>query len=180
VYGPKIPTQENDLRAGYAAAVDASPAADPVPASRDRLRAISPRSAQALVLRLVEGTPREACAAAYGIRPESWDVKLNRALAEYCARPPLEALPYAQEAADAQALGAALETGSPPGDARLAHLWRAAQPLQENGAAVRRALDAAAAADESSPARRREEWLRKAAILAIVALTAFFYLRAPP
>jgi hypothetical protein len=147
---------------------------------RDRLRAISPRSAQALVFRLVERTPREACASLYGIRPEAWDVKLSRALEEFCGRPPHPAPPHDVETADAAALAAALEAGEPPSEPRLALLWRAALPLRDEGPAVRQALDAAAHADESSPARRREEWLRKAAIVAIVALTAFFYLRTPP
>ncbi|HEX4620524.1 MAG TPA: hypothetical protein VH208_03065 [Myxococcaceae bacterium] len=144
-------------------------------ALRDRLRAMEPRAAHVLVMRWVDGRSRAECAAAFGIRPEAFDVKLwraTRALLEPDAR--MER--FESEQLAAAALARAMDGGAAaePGVASAATL---ASELRAHAPALRAALDAAARADEDSPARRREDWLRRGAIVLIVALTAFFYLR---
>ncbi len=49
--------------------------------------------------------------------------------------------------------------------------------LRAHREALEAQLEAAARAWESSPARAREEWLRRAAIVLVLALSAFFYWR---
>ena len=48
------------------------------------------------------------------------------------------------------------------------------------GPQVTEALQAAEREEEASPARRREDWLRRGAVLALLALTAYLYFTRPP
>jgi predicted RNA polymerase sigma factor len=131
---------------------------DPVQIAK-RLRAIEPRAAQTLILRYVEGLSREDGARAFGISPEAFDVKLWRAVESYRGREPL--LPFELEQQHARELASA----SPGADI---------EEIAAQASAVRGALDAAARAYEESPARNREDWIRRAIIVAIVLVTAWY------
>ena len=52
--------------------------------------------------------------------------------------------------------------------------------MQALGGQLTEALQAAEREDENSPARRREDWLRRLAVLALLALTAYLYFTRPP
>lgn len=66
--------------------------------------------------------------------------------------------------------------GKGPGSegAEVRQLW---DRLSHHRAALEDQLARAAAAFEASPDRARDEWLRRLAIVVVLALTAFFYLR---
>ncbi len=139
---------------------------------RLRLAELSPRSAQALILRLVEGRSREDCARLYGIAPEAFDVMLLRAAKELAGQ--VSTAPYQQELSEAKELAAALSNGVRTGLA--AHL----EPLAEHRAEVKQRIEAAEREAERSVARRREDWIRRILVLLIIALTAYFYVSRPP
>jgi len=136
---------------------------------------MDPRAAHVLVMRLVDGRSRAECAAAFGIRPEAFDVKLWRAM-RALLEPDAPPERFESERLAAAALGRAMD-GEDSAEPRVASAAALASELRVQAPALRAALDAAARADEDSPARRREDWLRRAAIVVIIALTAFFYLR---
>jgi hypothetical protein len=139
---------------------------------RQDLEGLSPRAFQAIQLRMLEARSREECARFFGIPPESFDIMLLRAAAELLHFQ--GQLPWAEEVRQAAVLAQALETPS-PSDPRAAALRR----LGEVREPLRQALRDAEAAREASPARTRELWIRRALIVVIVALTAWFYLRQP-
>jgi hypothetical protein len=153
------------------------------------LRALPPRSLQALSFRLLDGLPRESCAHAYGIHPQAFDVMLYRAARQLTAAeqgrpPPVE--PFAVEKRAATALAAALASpaadNSKPADRAAALPGPAeAQLLAEvgrNAARLRSALAEAERAEEASPRHRRIELVRRIMVIAVLLLTAYLYLQA--
>lgn len=162
-----------------------APATDEPERIRQTLEAIPPRSAHVLTLRLVEGLSRDECARLYGIRPEAFDFLLLRAAREYAAEgharelsgaPPPPPRAFEAEALQAAALAAALD-GTASAPAEVAAMAEALRGVAARAPEVRERLLAAERALEASPRHRRETWLRRLAILAIVALTAYFYVR---
>ncbi|MBJ6763965.1 hypothetical protein JGU66_24600 [Myxococcaceae bacterium JPH2] len=147
------------------------------------LRALEPRAAAVLVRRLVERRPSPECATWYGIPIESFQVLLLRsgvALSRRLgapARPPESA---DEETAWARMLDTALERDSAPLPVALVPVADACRRLNATGPEVEAALADAARADAESPKRRREDWLRRLAVLALLAVTAWLYWTRPP
>lgn len=149
------------------------------------LRAISPRAAQALILRFVEPRSRVECAAFYGIRPEAFDVMILRAARQYADAQRrlfgegIDLPPPAGEFPAEQAQAGELERCLAGGvvTSALAPLAALLSPIAVNARQVRERIDAAERAEESSPAYIFETWVRRALVLLILGLTLFFYLR---
>jgi hypothetical protein len=147
------------------------------------LRELEPRTAAILVRRLVEDRPLDACAAWYGIEGEAFSAHLLRAGVALAKRTGQSArLPEGTDEAAAweRMLAAAVEKDTAPVPVALAPVARVCQRLHELGPQVEAALARAAEAEASSPARAREEWLRKLAVAALLALTAWLYWTRPP
>jgi hypothetical protein len=148
----------------------------------EALRALPYRQAALLTLRLVQGRSREDCAAFYGISPAAFSVHLLRAalalatVAHLPSRPPAE---EAEEDVWSRALAEALEREPMTAPAGLAPVVALCRRLQASGSEVAATLDAIELAEASSPRRQREDWLRRVAILALLALTAFLYWNRP-
>ncbi len=140
----------------------------------DALRAIPPRAAQVLGYRLLEGHDANACAEHYGVTAEAFDVLLLRSAHPLAARFGFaQPLPddFAAEQAMATGLRAALESNA---DDPLAAPLRA---LAAEKDAVRALLLQAEEAYLRSPAAQRELWLRRLAIVVVLALSAWFWWR---
>ncbi|MFZ5471146.1 MAG: hypothetical protein ACOZIN_17125 [Myxococcota bacterium] len=140
---------------------------------RLRLQALPPRSAQVLYLRQVQGMNREACARFYGVTLPALDVMTLRAARAYAQTP--APLPREEEEALGARLAFALEgsaTSTPAPPELVAPLTR----LREVGPMLRQRMEEAEREEESSPSRRRETWIRRALVVLIVALSAYFYL----
>jgi hypothetical protein len=146
------------------------------------MRAIPPRSSQALSVRLIEGRTREAAAQWFGITADAFDVKLYRAAVDLgAAARGLEAgppLPFADEQAKAAALAAALDAAPSskavtPEASLLRELGSLAGPLRE-------ALLAAERAYLASPHGKRADRLRDLLVVIVILVTAYFFLFAKP
>ncbi len=141
----------------------------------DALLALPPREAQ-LVLRAARAErPLEAISTAHGVDPARAAVLLWEALGRLDAqlrgarwRPPAWPKAQAQAAAVQEALAAT--TPSNPSAQRFFELRRELAAVQE-------ALAAAHRREDEAPARTVEAWLRRLAIVAILAITAWSYLR---
>ncbi|MFT3707054.1 MAG: hypothetical protein QM817_05230 [Archangium sp.] len=79
--------------------------------------------------------------------------------------------------ADEPSLAAAVFDAQPSTDPLTTRLRGLIERLKNNAAPVTEKLRVAAEEFEKSPDRSRDEWLRRLAIVAVLALTAFFYLR---
>lgn len=140
-----------------------------------RLFRTPPREARVIYERVVAGKTRAEAAAYWGVTREAGDVMLWRAAQAFESGTIAAAAPFGLEATSARALGDALE-GAPPAPevAGLSALLKEVLAQQTEVDAAWRELQRAA---EASPRRRIESWARRAAIVAIIALTAFFYWR---
>lgn len=151
------------------------------------LSRVHPRTLQVLLARFVartpdgDGRPFDAFAAFYGVPPSSAKVLLWRAVREFDAvlrgQPPPVPLPFELEARAAEALHAALESPLPPTSQELAGLIEPLRALTTHAATLRERLAAAERAELESPAYARETWLRRIAIVLVLALSAWFYWR---
>ncbi|MBU8896624.1 hypothetical protein DRW03_23655 [Corallococcus sp. H22C18031201] len=146
------------------------------------LRALEPRAAAVLVRRLVERRPSAECATWYGIPAESFQllqlragVALSRGLGAPARLPASED----EETAWARMLDAALERDSAPLPVALVPVADTCRRLNATGPEVEAALADAARSDAESPKRRREDWLRRLAVLALLAITAWLYWTRP-
>jgi hypothetical protein len=159
---------------------------------RQALGALPPREGQLLGRLLLDALPPRACARLYGISEEALAVHLLRAgrnLAHALgpgggSAPPEEEASDEVERREAAALWRALfaPVGEPaPGVPGRPEAPGALAPLlghvRASAGAVRAALQRAADEAADSPAGRREELARRAAILLLVGLTAYFLLR---
>ncbi|MBE4753072.1 hypothetical protein G4177_33475 [Corallococcus sp. ZKHCc1 1396] len=147
------------------------------------LRGLEPRMAAVLIRRLVERRSLAECATWYGISTEAFSVLLLRAgvaLARRAAPPAREPEGAEEAAAWERMLAAALEKDSAPVPVALAPVAQVCRRLQELGPQMETALEQAARADADSPGRAREEWLRRLAVAALLALTAWLYWTRPP
>jgi hypothetical protein len=152
------------------------------PALIAALRALEPRPSALLIRRLVEGRPLEACAAFYGVPVEAFSVLLLRAglaLAREVGLPAREPASEEEEAAWARMLAEALAREDARFPTSLAPVAEVCRRLRAVGAEVAAGLESAARDDAASPHRRREDWLRRLAVAALLALTAYLYLSRP-
>lgn len=152
------------------------------------LTRVHPRALQVLVARFVartdsgDGRSPEAFAAFYGVPPEAAQVLLWRAAEAFmAARSRADApgpLPFEEERRRAQALHEALEGPLPPSSQALGRVVEALRGLSLHAAALRERLAEAERAELSSPEYTRETWLRRVAIVVVLAVSAWFYWRA--
>lgn len=147
------------------------------------LRVLPYRATTLLVMRLVQGRSLEDCAVFYGITPEAFRVhllraglELTRALALPC-RPPEN---DAEEEVWARSLSEALERETASVAPALGATVDVCRRVRAAGPEVTAALEAAEREEERSPRRQREDWLRRLAVLALLALTVWLYLHRPP
>jgi hypothetical protein len=140
-----------------------------------RLFRTPPREARVVYERVVAGKTRAEAAAYWGVSREAGDVMLWRAAQAFQTGSIAPAAPFGLEATSARALADALE-GSPAAP-EIAALNALLQEVLAQKAAVDAAWRELQRAAEASPGRRAETWARRAAIVAIVALTAYFYWR---
>lgn len=143
------------------------------------LTQVHPRSAQVLVAHFVAQTPKgdgrsfTEFAGFYGVPEASAKVLLWRAVREFEAAlrgaPVGPPLPFDQEVREAEALHIALErsASSPIIDALRA--------LTTNAPTLRQRIRDAERAEVESPSYARETWLRRIAIVVVLALSAWFY-----
>lgn len=128
---------------------------------------MSPRLAQVLLRRFVEHRSRDEFGALYGLQLEQADRLVYRASrsleAALAGMPEPGPMPDRQEIEQTHALLRA----QPP--------FLTALSAQHEALSV--ALEQAAREAESSPARAREEWLRRIAIVLVLALAGYFYWR---
>lgn len=178
--------QENGRRMGEdGRPVTSSPPAAhrlSAPVLSSALRGLEPRPSALLVRRLVEGRTQEACAAFYGVPVSAFSVLLVRAgvaLARQVGLTVREAAGDDEEAAWARLLAAALEREDAPVPAPLVPVAEVCRRLQAVGPEVAAGLAAVAREEAESPHRRREEWVRRLAVAALLALTAYLYLSRP-
>ncbi|XXF80574.1 hypothetical protein P2318_12735 [Myxococcaceae bacterium GXIMD 01537] len=152
------------------------------PALAGALMTLEPRTAAVLERRLVEDRPLDACARYYGVSREAFSVTLlraARALASSCglpARPPVD---DDEETTWARQLASALESEAAPGLAALVPTVEVCRRLRAVRAEVRAAKEATEREEADSPRRHREEWIRRIAVAALLALTAYLYLTRP-
>lgn len=178
--------QENGRRMGE----DGAPVTPPEPpisrlppsAFVQALRALEPRPAALLNRRLVVGASLEACASFYGVSEQALSVLLLRAavsLATKTGTAAREPSSSEEEAAWARMLTAALEREDAPVPAGLVPVVEVCRRLRAVGADVATGLEAATREDQASPVRQREDWMRRLAVAALLALTAWLYLSRP-
>jgi hypothetical protein len=130
-----------------------------------------PRSAQTLVFRCVDGQSPEACAALYGIGLPQWQVLFLEAARHLAGlRQPL---PDAERLALAPRLENALQEGDP----KLATLTLPLSDLIRQRDEVRALIAAAELAAAQSPERNRETWLRRVAVVLIIAVSIYVWWR---
>jgi hypothetical protein len=133
---------------------------------------LPPRDGRFAALVLVDGLPRELCAAHYGVPLEAADVWLLRAVRRWAeqageAQPP-EA-PDALERRQARALGAALEGALPRGDPDVpGPAFSFSLRVRARATALRALLEEWERA--APPPSRWEKWIRIGVALALVAL----------
>lgn len=149
----------------------------------EALRALEPRTAAVLIRRLVERRSQEECAAWYGISSNAFSVLLLRsavALAHQLGQPARSPESAEEATAWERMLAVAVEKDTAPVPVPLAPVAWLCRRAHALGPEVEAALDQAARADAASPGRAREEWLRRLAVAALLALTAWLYWSRPP
>lgn len=137
------------------------------------LQQLPPRAAQTLLFRCVERRTAEGCAALYGIGLEQWKLLFFEAARGLVGE--VDPLPDAQRVGLAAQLHAAFEGTAEP--AELAHLLTPLRRLVEHREEIERLRAEAERAAAASPARARETWLRRLAVVAIIAVSLFVWLR---
>ncbi|MCI0570836.1 MAG: hypothetical protein L0Y66_08800 [Myxococcaceae bacterium] len=148
------------------------------------LRALPPRTARLLEVRLLEGRSLPECADLYGISPEAFAIhqlRATRALAEQlgwvAGGTRWSGDEEARLASGLQSalVGASASTQEHPRE--LAPLVELSRGIRAEAEALRRALRASEESEARAPKRLREERLQQAAVVALVALTLYFLLR---
>lgn len=146
------------------------------------LRGLEPRPAALLSRRLVSGASLEDCASFYGVSEQALSVRLLRAsvlLAMRTGTAAREPTEGEEEAAWARMLAVALEREDAPVPAGLVPVVEVCRRVRAVSAEVAAGLEAATREDQASPVRQREDWMRRLAVAALLALTAYLYLSRP-
>jgi len=152
------------------------------------LTRVHPRTLQVLVARFVaktderDGRSQSAFGTFYGIPEAAAKVLLWRAVVELEAalanRPAPGPLHFEEEQRKAETLCAALEAPLPPQSPELGRLVESLTALHGSAAVLRERLARAEQAELSSPGYARETWLRRIAIVIVLAVSAWFYWQA--
>lgn len=129
-----------------------------------------PRSAEVVKRVTLEGQGLDALAALYGVDAPRAEVLVFRAFLDVHSGG-TAVLPDEAEATEVRAFFSGGE------GATATALRTLRSQLEANRDALRALLEKAAVEWERSPSRGREEWLRKLAIVLVLALSAFFYWR---
>ena len=151
------------------------------------LTRVHPRALQVLVARFVaktevgDGREQAAFASFYGVPEAAAQVLLWRAVGEFEAalnhRPAPTPLPFDEEQRQAKSLCSALERLPPP-PGEVGAVVQTLFALRANAPAIRERLARAEQAELSSPEYARETWLRRVAIVVVLAVSAWFYWQA--
>lgn len=128
-----------------------------------------PRAAEVVKRVALAGQDFPTLAQLYGVDVPRAKILVFRALLDVSSGGVLR-VPDEREAAEVEAMLGS-EAGSGEG-AQARKLWQA---LSEHREALKARLEQSAAQYTASPDRDRDEWLRRAAIVLVLALTAFFY-----
>jgi hypothetical protein len=127
------------------------------------------------------GRDQASFAKFYGIELPAADLLLFRASIAFEAAlegaPPPPARDFDDERRAAAEFIAALESPTPPTSQRLGRLVDALRALTTHAAILRDRLAAAERAELESPGYARETWLRRIAIVLVLALSGWFYLK---
>ena len=152
------------------------------------LTRVHPRALQVLVARFVakteagDGREQAAFASFYGVPEAAARVLLWRAVVEFEAalagRSAPGPLPFEEEQRRADALCAALDAPLPPQSQELGKTVEVLKALRANAPAIRERLARAEQAELASPEYARETWLRRIAIVVVLAVSAWFYWQA--
>lgn len=130
-----------------------------------------PRSAELVKRVALGGMDLEALAKLYGVDVPHAQVMLFRAFLDVSSGGKAR-VPDSREPAEVSAMIA-----STPGEGEGAQARRLWSAMSQHRDELRAKLEKAAADYAASPDRDRDEWLRRAAIVLVLALTAFFYWR---
>jgi hypothetical protein len=158
-------------------------------ALHDVLRQTPSRSAEILTRVSLDEWTLPELASRYGVPETSAATLLLRAARDFRAvaegtRTPAPPLPDAAEAALATHLAQALQQASEQVPPEVRAHWDDLHALRVAREELRRRLEEAEAAAARAPSRMYESWLRRLAIAAILALSAWLYWRdrhaAPP
>lgn len=134
-----------------------------------------PRAAQTLIFRCVDARTPAECAALYGVGLPQWEVlqlEAARALAQQT-----QPLPDAERARLGRRLAALLDAPEPPADPEVGPLAELLRSLRAQGPQVQQLLVEAERAAAASPARTRETWLRRLAVVVIIAVSLLVWLK---
>jgi hypothetical protein len=137
------------------------------------LQAAPPRSAEIVKRVTLRGLTLDAVAAQFSLTPELGKRLVLRALLDVESGGTLR-VPDADEPALAEAV---LSDTVTPTDPLATRLHGLRTRLRDHAPALEKKLEAAAEAFEKSPDRARDEWLRRLAIVVVLALSAYFYWR---
>jgi hypothetical protein len=149
------------------------------------LTRIPPRSAQLLMFRFVDGRSPAECVALYGTAPDALEIHLLRAsgllqAAAHRQRPVLPsdvpALPRNEEQHRARLLASRLAGGTGAEDPVEQLAWMLEQ-LRQRGPEVRALAEQSAREELESPSARRADLLRRIALLTLIGLAIWLYLR---
>jgi hypothetical protein len=135
------------------------------------LGALHSRAAQVLIFRCLEGRPPQECAALYGVDVPQWEILFldaARALASDTA--PLDDSIRKTLARRLQA-----ELATPVAEPLPA--TKAVAALSANAQEVQRLLAEAEQRAAASPERAREGWIRRLAVVLIIGVSLFVWLR---
>lgn len=135
------------------------------------LAAAPPRSAEIVKRVTLGGLELDALAKLYGVDVPHAQVLVFRAFLDVGSGGKAR-VPDSREPAEVSAM---ISAASGEGEgAQARRLW---ERLSQNRDELKAKLEKAAADYAASPDRDRDEWLRRAAIVLVLALTAFFYWR---
>lgn len=136
------------------------------------LTAAPPRSAEIVKRYTLGKQPLEALATLYAVTPENAQRVVLRALVD------VESSGSERiKDTDEPGIAAAVLLGTPSTDALVVRLRSLIDRLNANAEPLRAELTRAAEEFEKSPDRARDDWLRRLAIIVVLALTAYFYWR---
>jgi hypothetical protein len=135
------------------------------------------RAAQTLILRCLEGRSVETCASLYGVGVPQWQILFFDAARALAGDPVPLADPQRARLADRLQRAAGPPEQGSMHEPRIVALAALLQSLVDQRDEVQRLLFEAERAEASSPARVRETWLRRLAVVVIIAVSLFVWMR---